>query len=115
MKPSAQFAVAAVLSLVGAVVSVEVSLIGMVAVVVLVVVVGLRMQPRFAALSGGLFGVGATWLALNLNSLRICAGTADFCGNADYVPWLAASAVITLAGVALGTWTVLRSRRTPVR
>lgn len=57
-------------------------LIAIVAAVVLVVAVGLVM-PRFTALAGGLLGIGGTWLVLLLNSMRICAGTEDFCGNAN--------------------------------
>jgi hypothetical protein len=81
-----------------------------VAAVVAVVVVGLLM-PRFAALAGGLIGMGGTWLVLGLNSLRICAATDDFCGHANYVPFLAISGGLVVAGVLLAGWTVAMTRR----
>ncbi len=85
-------------------------LIATVGAVVLVVAVGLVM-PRFTALAGGLIGIGGTWLVLLLNSMRICAGTEDFCGNANYVPWLAISAGLLLAGAILALWTMVTTTR----
>lgn len=105
---SAQFAGGLLLGFVASF-AIALSLIAAVAAVVVVVVVGLVM-PRFAALAGGLIGVGGTWLVLLLNSLRICAGTEDFCGNANYVPWLAISTGLVLAGAVLALWTMVAAR-----
>ncbi len=85
-------------------------LIAVAAAVVLLVAVGLAL-PRFAALAGGLIGIGGTWLVLLLNSMRICAGTEDFCGNANYVPWLAISAGLLLVGAILAVWTMVTTTR----
>lgn len=106
---SAQFAVGLLLGF-AASFSIGLSLIGALAAVVAVVVVGLLM-PRFATLAGGLLGVGGIWLVLGLNSLRICAGTEDFCGNANHVPFLAVSACLVLAGAVLAGWTVVSPTR----
>lgn len=90
--------------------AISLSLIGAVAAVIAVVATGLLM-PRFATLAGGLLGVGGTWLVLGLNSLRICAGTEDFCGDANYVPFLAISTGLVLAGAVLAVWTMVAATR----
>jgi hypothetical protein len=44
------------------VVTVEISLIGMILAVVAVIFLGLSVPPRYALLSGGLIGIGGVWL-----------------------------------------------------
>ena len=106
---SAQFIFGLLLGLVLAL-AITVSLMAAVAAVVAIVVVGLLM-PRFAALAGGLLGIGGTWLVLDLISLRTCLGTEDVCGDANFVPSLAVFGALVFAGTVLGLWTMLRARR----
>lgn len=111
MKPTAigtggQFVAGVLLGIVSGVVGIAFGLVSAFAAVVFVVLVGLLM-PRFAALSGGLVGLGGTWLLLNLNDLIRCPDPANFCGDAQVViPWLTVSAVIALVGGATAVLTL---------
>lgn len=89
------FALGAVLALV----SVEISLIGMVLAVAAVIVVGIVMPPRYAFLSGGLVGIGGLWLVGTLSSLP-CEGSAAACGNP--YPMIGLTATLVLVGLIAG-------------
>ena len=105
----AQFAAGLLLGFIASF-AISLSLIGGVAAVFAVLTVGLVM-PRFATLAGGLLGVGGTWLVLGLNGVRICAGTEDFCGNANYVPILVISAGLVVVGAVAALRTMAAARR----
>lgn len=103
--------VGVVLGLVLAIVSVEVSLIGMVLAIAAVVALGFLVPPRFALLSGGLIGIGGLWLAGTLASLP-CEGTVEACGNP--YPMTAVTAGLVLVGVIAGLATA-SARLRPTR
>jgi hypothetical protein len=68
-------------------------------------------RPVSAGIAGFLLGVGAVLLFGALNTFAACAGTEDFCGNANIAP-LFALALFTLACGALASiLTVVRSNR----
>ena len=100
-----------------AVISVETSLIGMVLAIAAVILLGLKVQPRYAFLSGGLVGIGGLWLVGTLNTLP-CQGSAAACGNP--FPFIAISGGLVTAGLIAGIATALliaprlkRPRRRP--
>ncbi len=53
------------------------------------------------ALGGGLLALGSIWLTLSLDVQRRCEATADFCGNANFAPFLVISMVLVIAGIAM--------------
>jgi hypothetical protein len=69
------------------------------------------VKPRFAMLAGGLLGTGATWLALTGSLARLCSEAADFCGQANALPWLAGGLTFAVIGLALLVGTLVRARR----
>ena len=107
---STQFAVGILLGFVASSV-IAIALVAAVAAVVSIVVVAL-VRPRFAALAGGaLIGVGGTWLVLTLNSVRICAATQDFCGDANFTGFIAITAGLVVTGALLALWSAVAANR----
>jgi hypothetical protein len=107
-RPLAQFALGGLFGVVAALVSVALSLLMGIVAIVLVVFIGL-LPPRFAMLSGGLLGLGVTWLVLVAGSVWSCQ-PAD-CQQANYLPTLLISLALTALGLAVGVITVSQSRR----
>lgn len=103
MRPAYKFALATGLGVVLGVVGPSLGPLGAAVAVALIIAVGLLMRV-LAAVGGGLVGLGVTWLVLTLNSQRICAGTEDFCGNANFTPWLVGGIAASIAGVAVTAW-----------
>jgi hypothetical protein len=91
----------AALGLVLALVSVEISLIGMVLAIAGLVALGLAVPPRYAFLSGGLIGIDGLWLIAALSSVPLaCEGSAGACGNP--YPMIAVAAALVVGGVIAG-------------
>jgi len=118
MKPIAigtggQLAVGLLLGVASGLVGIYLGLMFSFAAVFLVVVVGAALG-RLAGISGGLIGVGGTWLLLILNDLMRCPAPSTDCGGGDprvTVAWLTVSALIAIVGASLGVWTLMVSRR----
>jgi hypothetical protein len=109
-RPFVQFGIGAAVGFAGAIIGTEISLLGMVAAVVTVIIVGLRL-PRFAALSGGLIAMGLTWFLLGVNSVAICSSTDTFCGAANFLPLLVISLTLFAAGLVAGAVTLVAGIR----
>lgn len=82
-----------------ALVSLEISLIGMVLAVAAVIFLGLTVPPRYAFLSGGLIGIGGLWFGLTASHLP-CQGSADACGNP--YPFIAIAGALIVVGLIAG-------------
>lgn len=108
----------------GLVIGVLLGLISMVLVAIALAVVPLAMLasakalrevpldgPRSAGIAGVLVGAGAVFMFGALNTFAACAGTEDFCGNANIVPFLALALVTLTWGVVASILTVVRSNR----
>ena len=101
MSPLRQVVLGVFLGIVLGVVGIELGPWGAIAVVALVIALGRVMRLPFL-LAAGLATIGGIWLALVLNSQLICARTDDFCGNANFAPWLFVSVLVLLAGAVAG-------------
>ena len=120
MKPVAigaggQLAVGLLLGVASGLVGISFGLLSAFAAVVLVVAVGAAFG-RLAGVSGGLIGVGGTWLLLILNDLMRCPASSSDCGGSDpqvTIAWLTASALIAIVGVSLWVRTLMVTRRGP--
>lgn len=106
-RPITQFLFGAALGLVTSFALVA-GVLGLVAAATVLVMLGIFL-PRYAALSGGMVAVGLTWFTLTYNSVTICSSTDDFCGNANFAPYLVLSLGLIVGGVFFGILT-LRSR-----
>lgn len=93
----------------GAVVGLGTGAVGTAAAIGVVLTLGF-VKPRFAMLAGGLLGIGATWLALTANLALVCGEPADLCGQASFLPWLAAGATFAIVGIALVVATLVSAR-----
>jgi len=94
-----------------ALVSVEISLIGMVVAIAAVIAIGTALRLRYAFLSGGLIAIGGLWLVATLPALT-CEASAAACGNPN--PMIGVSAAVVLAGLFAGVATARhRSRMAP--
>jgi len=105
------FVAGLLLGIVSGVVGLYFGLVSALAAVVLVVLVGVALG-RLAALSGGLIGIGGTWLLLMLDDLMRCSPTSNDCGGGDAqvtVAWLTVSAAIALVGGAIAVLTLTRT------
>lgn len=73
----------------------------------------LREVPRDRSLSAGiaafLLGVGAVLMFSALNTFVACAGTEDFCGNANIVALAAVGLVTLICGAWASILTIVRS------
>jgi hypothetical protein len=110
MRPVYQFVLGAIVGIVLGVVGLWLGPFGAVSAAALVVALGVVMQRL--AVGGGLLAMGSTWLVLVLNSQRICAGTEDFCGQANFAPWLVGAVAVAIAGAWVTAWASSRNRRT---
>jgi 4-amino-4-deoxy-L-arabinose transferase-like glycosyltransferase len=68
-------------------------------------------RQRSAGSAGVLVGAGAVFTFGALNTVAACAGTEDFCGNANIVPFLAFALFTLTWGVVVSILTVVRSNR----
>lgn len=103
MRPAYKFAVGTGLGVVLGVVGPSLGPLGAAVAVALIIAVGLLMRV-LAAVGGGLFGLGVTWLVLTFNSQLICARTEDFCGNANFAPWFVGGFAVAIAGAVVTAW-----------
>lgn len=103
MRPLYRVVLGTGLGVVLGVVSVTLGPFGEIVAVALVIAVGLLMR-ELGAIGGGLVGLGVTWLVLTFNSQRICAGTEDFCGNANFAPWFVGGFAVAIVGAAVTVW-----------
>lgn len=103
-----EFAVGALLGVATALVSVALSLLMGIVAIVFIGFVGL-LSPRLARLSGGLLGLGTTWLVLVAGSAWSCQPTE--CQQVDYLPLLVIALALTGLGLAFCVVTLLQARR----
>jgi hypothetical protein len=82
--------------------------VGLVLAMTVLVAAGVYIKRRLF-LAGSLGAVGVLWLALIANSVLQCSRTSDFCGQANFVPLLVASAALIGASVVLGVSAARRS------
>ena len=68
-------------------------------------------RPVSAGSAAFLLGVGAVLMFGALNTVGACAGTEDFCGNANIVPLFAFALVTLTCGVFASILTIVRSNR----
>jgi len=63
-------------------------------------------------LAGSFVTTGSIWTLLTLRSWDICDRTADFCGRANFVPFLVAAALLVSVGLLTGllAWWMRRRR-----
>jgi len=66
-------------------------------------------RPVSAGIAAFLLVVGAVLMFGALNTFAACAGTEDFCGNANIVPLFALASVTLAYGVFASILTVVRS------
>ncbi len=73
-------------------------------------------RPRqLSTAAGFLIGSGALFLYGSWNTISACAGTDDFCGNANVVPLLAATIALLVVGFLLAAGAVASARGTRSR
>ena len=104
-RPLIQFLLGVAFGIVSAIVGVVLSLLTGIVAIVVVGFVGLLM-PGYAFMSGGLLGMGLTWMVMLAGSLSSCESP---CG-ANYLPLAIISVALTGVGFGLVLFTY-RQRR----
>lgn len=81
-------------------------------VIVAVLVIGVTSSVlHMSGLSGGLLGLGASWLVFTAFSASACLQSSGNCGN-DYTEiWLAIALAAVIAGTLVGGWALSRRRQ----
>ena len=68
-------------------------------------------RPRSAGIAGVLLGVGAVLMFGAVNTFTACAGTEDFCGNANIMPLFAFGFFTLTCGAVAAVLTTVRSSK----
>jgi hypothetical protein len=115
-RPLAKFSLAALLGLLTPIAD-SIGPIAVMAAIAIVLVVALAWRS-YAALAGGLIGIGVGWLALGVLrfSMSLCNGLG--CGNTDHlVPVILLAGLSLVAGVLIGAVGLIRdvAKRRQVR
>lgn len=89
--------------------------VGVVAVVIRIVTAPAARARYLAMLAGLLIGLGSLFLLISVSATMACGRTADFCGDANPTPLLAAGAVVVVLGFLAGAGAVVANRRSRSR
>jgi hypothetical protein len=108
-RPIPRFVAGALLGFVASF-SISFGLIAVVAAIAVVVLVGVAWKS-YAAVAGGLMGIGLAWLVFLALAFSVTLNNGPGSGGGErYVPWFLFAGLVFLAGVVVGIRGIARDR-----